>query len=263
MHSIVTNSALSGTNVRAVGQVRNDEDMEPDPWPPPHVAPPGNLEPEELRAFICGDFEAVWDAIAARDDLDSRGNFLFGAAATIFVELCSRIAAGDSTGGLLHQFSDQLAKQEPRYFARLPGPVRYPGGFDLPHGTASPKRKQLLALVFDLTRNGLMHQYQQIPATLTDGKLLLVTLAGPAHGRDLSSVRHGGARRGAHLELREQEGAENLLLTVCPGALYMDVKSAASRAGLFAYGRTHGHLTRTEEGGSYGFSAAQLIKALG
>ena len=50
------------------------------------------------------------------------------------------------------------------------------------------KEKQLI-LLFDLTRHGLAHQYQQILGNLNDGKKFFIILTGAEFGQGLSRVR--------------------------------------------------------------------------
>jgi hypothetical protein len=198
--------------------------------------PPGNLEPQILFDFAVADFEAVWDALVGREPQSppaSGANFLLAKHAVLLLELCSRVASDNGGPGLaLRQFSDQLRREERRYFRELPCDVRVPRDFSLPGDPARPPERQLLALIYDLVRNGQAHYYQQIPATLADGSFFGISLTGADPGRPtFDECRHDRAYRARHLTLNERDGSP--WLVVRPEALFIDVMLSARRASLF------------------------------
>ena len=142
-----------------------------DAWNLP-IAPPGNLEAGTLARIARSDFETTWDALVERSKTDEDfggGNFMFSLLAMVYLELACRTAAANSSGLVLSQFSDRLAEIEPRYFTPLPGPVRAPNGFELPSRPGVAPDQHMLALIFDLARNGQSHMYQQICVSLDRG----------------------------------------------------------------------------------------------
>jgi hypothetical protein len=199
--------------------------------------PPGNLEPRTLFNFAVADFEATWDALVGRPESSepgvAGGNFMLAKQAVLLLELSSRVAAAEGpNGGAIRQFSQWIETQNRRYFLELPGDVQLPGDFVLPHSQRVPCKRQLLALIFDLVRNGQAHYYQQIPATLSDGSIFGISITGAEPGRPtLDALRHDPNYATVHLELREQPGL--LRLIIQPEVLFLDVMVTAQRAQLF------------------------------
>lgn len=192
-----------------------------------------NLPASDLRDFIVSDFEKAWNAFALADFApDVGGNFMFARQAMVLLELASRVATTDAA--LLDAFAAELARIEPLYFTALPAPQRKRGAFQLPHlASNGPPEAQLLAVVFDVVRNGQLHYGQQIPVLLADGTYLGVSLGGVSPGRTVDRLRRPlGERPLDHLAFRRR-AAGHFELWVSAGHLFVDVQDAADRAGVF------------------------------
>ena len=216
-----------------------------------------DLPPSQVIDFIIGDFEAAWNGLAADPAPGNRGNFLFALQAVVLLEVASRLCASDSTGAALRDLSAQLEARDPRYFAALPGACS--GGFSefaLPSSGPNPSG-QLLAVLFDLIRNGQAHQYQQVRVRLNDGLDFQVALTGAEHGLFLDRTQ---SRTGHLVKSRDQN--QDLWLKVRTDILFVDVRESIRAANLLGRGLTITNLVRPRGNGTYQFSSVQLEQAL-
>lgn len=224
-----------------------------------------------IYAFITGDFESAWNAIAAfpsdtedARSLQNRGNFYFGMQAMVFLEWICRLCKSDPTGQAMQDFSRELHAVEPRYFTQIAGscqlPPCPPRGFHLPSVGGTPCERLLLSTLFDLLRNGLAHRYEQIVVTLINGELG-VSLYGPEYEHLLRTVTR--FRASHHLSYQTIDG--NIIIRAHPGILFLDFKAAFENAKLAQPAR---NLTsdRFQRGGmgrpDYQFSSGDLEAAL-
>jgi hypothetical protein len=202
---------------------------------PPDSVPPGNLSPEALFYMLGQDFRAAWKGVADRErETRTGGNFLFAGLAMDLLELACRTAAGDKSGHALEEFGQALHDLDPRYFAELPCEVGKPQ-FDLPRHGETPENRQVLTLLFLMIRHGLAHQYQQIPARLTDGRHLIVALSGATKDRPLDESSSSGTRPEFHLRL-DESSEDPLRWFVYPDRLFLDFESASHAARVFDRG---------------------------
>jgi hypothetical protein len=131
--------------------------------------------PQKVFDALCVDFETAWNAVAAvpMAPNQGRGKFLFANQAMILFEWACQLCAGDSTGAALVALGRELHTLRPTYFTSLPITldVTAAGNIALPRESGVPDShtRPLLWLLFDLIRNGLAHQYQQLVLRLDDG----------------------------------------------------------------------------------------------
>jgi hypothetical protein len=232
------------------------------------VTPPIPLnEPaDNLYKMMAGDFEDAWNAIAAREDLQGRGNFMFARQALGLLEFASRLCSADPTGAALTDFTAALRRIEPRYFTSLPGACARPGfrngqyEWMLPSSSAQPERELLWAM-FDMVRHGQAHQAQQIVVELQGGDTFGISLTGASYGRTLDSVA-SAPRPAAHLSAGV--GADGgLRLVVLPEMLFLDFNQAVNDARLFNRGLNFPYLRRqATPGGNYDFNVQAARAAL-
>jgi hypothetical protein len=200
---------------------------------------------------FCRDFETAWDAVAAsppRSD-QGRGNFLFAIHSMILLEWACRVCAGDPKKAALASLSRSLHSVRPGYFTPLPTKIRAlaADGVPLPQSPhPTPGASPLLWLLFDLIRNGLAHQYQQIVLRLSDGPVY-VSLGGPMFDQPMKLVRTTGGSD--HLAYAPRSGSLGLL--VRPEWLYLDFRAAIGRSKLLSKGLRPHSLVRPDRYGGY------------
>jgi len=190
------------------------------------------MPPRTLRDFIVSDFRKAWDAMALADfDPGVGGNFMFARQAMVLLELASRVASRDEE--LLGAFAAELERVQPLYFTPMRGAeVKPEKHFRLPYAKGRPE-PQLLAVLFDLVRNGQMHYGEQIHVRLGDGALFGIRLGGVWRGATLDRLpRRAGEWPVTHLAFRKRADGD-LELWVLPGVLLLDIDEAADRAGVF------------------------------
>jgi len=187
----------------------------------------GYLPAEQVFSMLEEDFLSAWSGLAELppDRGEGGGNFVFGQLAMVGLELACRVAHADPAGHVLHRFSEGLRDMDPRYLTRLPGEVRVPKDFGLPTLPGLPAAETLLALLFDLIRNGQAHQYHQIPARLADNRLLFLALGGVTKGQPYGET--APARRAQHLACTRLPQTGNLQLVVLPDVLFRDIHHAS------------------------------------
>lgn len=110
---------------------------------------------ETIFKYITDDFESAWEALVARPGKhEGGGNFLFALLAMILLEFACRVCKQGDKKQRLNSLSTKLSNIEPKYFTKVPYEYkpRKPE-FCLPGGAST-----LLALLFDIIRNGKAHQ---------------------------------------------------------------------------------------------------------
>lgn len=159
---------------------------------------------------------------------------MFARQAMSLVEFVSRFYGRNTK--LRKCFSNELFKIEPKYFTSLPetaAPVTQE--FELPR---LRRKNILLWMLFDLIRNGIAHQYQQILVELPTKKYFYIQLSGPTHQRYLSSVS-----RSTHLGYAiESDCVLKVLLD--PGILFLDLTYAVAKSDLLNKSSSFKHLIR-------------------
>jgi len=182
---------------------------------------------------LCAEFEATWDAMATTTFSEhTDGRFLFTRQAMLLVELASAVARRDPP--TFRRFSEELRDREGLLFKRIPyRPGR--GTTDAipriaPRGDPT---SELIALLFDLVRNGHAHLGHQLYAPLKDGRAFgVVLVAGAVNGRTIDKIRPSGGRTLEHLACYKQPDG-NIAIRLCPGTLYLDVRDASESAGVW------------------------------
>jgi hypothetical protein len=202
-----------------------------------------NLEPKEMYNFIVNDFIDVWDSVVNNNNEKiARGNFLFGIQATIFLEFICRLCSTDQTGNAIKDFSTKLKELECKYFNRIPQKCVTIKDFTLPYIEES-NNDSLLSILFDLIRNGLSHQYQQIIVDLNDEKHFYIKLAGPKFGYSFLNSR---LQPNTHLGyVMDSDG--DLELTVFPNILFIDLKDAVENSGILKKDLRFEYLSRPQK----------------
>lgn len=192
-----------------------------------------NLEPAKVYRFLTQDFEDSWNSLSENQSALGRGNAMFAAQAMTFLEFTCRLCQADPTKRAISEFSRQLETTDQRYFLRIPGLSAGPRDFDLPYIGAGQSRDFLICALFDLIRNGLAHQYQQIVVHLRDGKDLGITLTGAAVGRSLTYIESSPRRSSNHLKCRRDRN-EDLWITANPARLFLDFEKSFNNANLLS-----------------------------
>ena len=217
-----------------------------------------NLEAHELYASLVAHFESAWDAMALSKTASGRGNCMFGRQAMALLEWACRLSKSDASGEALRLLANKLAAIDGRYFTHLPTACGSPKGFDLPYLPGWPADEQLLSAMFDVIRNGLAHQSQQITVDLLDGAHWVMSLTGASYGATLAKAAAERPQEQKHLGVGRVGRAVFLLLR--PDIMFLDFKAAIERAGLPT--RTDlrfDYLSRgMDDKGRYGFGAESL-----
>jgi hypothetical protein len=218
----------------------------------------------EIFAFITGDFQCTWDALAEKSEGEAgnRGNFMFALQAGILLEWVGQLCKSDCKKKALGDFATELQKIEPKYFTPLDDKcLDHPQTFKLPGVGSADPRKSLLSAMWDLIRNGQAHQYQDLIVKLTDGKQWGLGLKGVKHGWPLSEV---AAKRSSLQHLSYCIDADgDLMLIVHPGVFFLDIRDAAKSARLLSRGLTVTHFPRGGPAAKfYQFDVKQLEVAL-
>jgi hypothetical protein len=202
-----------------------------------------NLDEKNLHHLITVDFNDVWDSVAANPvDPIGRGNFMFARQAMTLLEFASRLCHKNANA--LSDFSNALYRIESKYFTRMPSVcANSDTEFTLPF-IRNPTGDFLLWALFDLTRHGLAHQYQDIIANLTDGKKFFMILLGAKH---LKTIQHIQNTRTAHHLAYCIDSDGDVGLKVDPAVLFLDFRSAIANSNLLNRGLTFNHLIRPRQ----------------
>jgi hypothetical protein len=200
-----------------------------------------NLAPEEMYKFIVKDFNDVWDSVAKnKNEKIARGNFLFGMHSMILLEFICRLCSTDQSEKAIKDLSIALNKIQCKYFIEIPKKCVPSLHFNLPT-IGDSKNDNLLSILFDLIRNGLAHQYQQIIVDLNDDKHFYIKLTGSNFGSYLKSSRSQSIN---HLAYRRDE-EDDLELTVYPNILFLDLTDAIDNSGVLKRNLQFGYLSRS------------------
>lgn len=119
----------------------------------------------------------------------------------------------------------------------------------------------MLWALFDLIRNGLAHQYQQILLRLTDGNYFYFTLGGAPYKRYLREFEISRSLN----HLGYDKDGENLRMYVEPGALFVDFDKAIINSDLLKNAASFQYLSRPKlgrEGEYYNFDSESLEESL-
>jgi hypothetical protein len=217
-----------------------------------------NLTPEEIHRFIVEDFKGAWNSVAANPDTSiGRGNFMFARQAMNLLEFGSMLCAGDPSHAALTDFSNCLHQIEPKYFTQLPSPCASTTGVVLPH-LGNTSGNLLLWALYDLIRNGLAHQYQQILVQLSDGNYFFITLTGAAHRKYLNSAT--SSRPNSHLGIRVN--SHNVSLLVHPQLLFLDFEGAIGISDILNRNLPFPYFTRPLKPTNYNFNLTTLQNSL-
>jgi hypothetical protein len=220
-----------------------------------------NLPQDKIHLFIASDFKGVWNSVATNPNDISRGNFMFSRQAMNLLEFVFWLCKNDLNQNALKDFSNELHKIEPKYFTQLPSQCTSNKDFALFY-MGNTNGSLLLCALFDLIRNGLAHQYQQILVNLSDGKNLFITLTGPESGRTLE-VAAKPPRPMDHLGYCVDSDGD-LGLKIYPDVLFLDLEGAIQRSGLLDRNLAFQYLERThkKKPGYYNFDTASLENSL-
>lgn len=222
-----------------------------------------DLQAKEVYDLIIKDFTGLWESVTNNPDHQiGRGNFIFGFMAMNLLEFICRMCHSDSSGKSLRDFSNELKRIEGKYFTHIPKclTVKKDHSIDLrvkkreytlPHLDGQDHDDLLLTLIFDLIRNGVAHQYQQLVCDHKADSDLYITLDGPTHKRYINRKK-----RWRHLTcISEKNGDVRLILH--PQILFADFKDAAERSGILDNDPVVEHLKRR-----YMIEAHRLINSL-
>lgn len=213
----------------------------------------------EVFDFITGDFRSAWNALAEIPETIAghRGNFMFALQAMILLEWVCRLSSDDANA--LQDFSKALKQIEPGYFTQLDTGIPSPREFS-PPGIGPDPLKNLLSVLWDLIRNGNVHEYQDIFVTLTDGRHWALGLLGVKYKCSLAALsKERSSLR--HLTYCLNH-AGDLTLTVHPGALFLDIFGAVRNANLLSRGLVLKPLVRPRDGKGYQLDSGQLERSL-
>jgi len=208
-----------------------------------------NLSAEKALTFMINDFKGAWNSLAGvKDRRIGRGNFIFGFMAMNLLEFICRLCRSDATGETLQDFSINLNKIEGKYFAHIPGSLPKENGilnlkvkrgnFTLPYLDDQNKNNMLLTLLYDLIRNGIGHQYQQLVVDLKNDSKFFITLDGPSYGKIIDKNK-----RWRHLFCRLEKNGD-ISLTIYPQILLVDFEDAVKQSKLLERGLAISHLKR-------------------
>lgn len=192
---------------------------------------------------LCVEFEATWDAMATTTFSEhTDGRFLFARQAMLLVELASVVARRDPP--TLRRFSEELRDRDGLLFRRIPYQPHRSTRNAIPRiAPQGDPTSELIALLFDLVRNGHAHWGHQLYAPLKDGRAFgVVLLAGAANGRTIDKIRPSGGRTYEHLACYKQPDG-NIVIRLCPGTLYLDVRDASESAGVWELEADASHFT--------------------
>jgi hypothetical protein len=218
-----------------------------------------NLTPEKIHLFIVKDFKGAWNSIAANSDPKiGRANFMFARQAMNLLEFAARLCHTDPSFAALRDFSTKLKNIEAKYFTQLPGRCPHPSEFILPY-TSSSNETSLLAVLYDLIRHGLAHQYQQIIVKLIDGKQFYVSITGADHGQYLDTFKN--QRPSRHLAYTVDNDGD-VKLIIYPQILFLDFEKAIYEAHILKMNLEFPYMKRPRSGGYYAFGIESLENSL-
>lgn len=185
---------------------------------------------------------------------------MFARQAMSLLELACRVCKADTSGKMLQDLSVALHSRDPRYFTVLPGPCWHPKkrSFDLPSKGSLPDN-ELIAALFNLVRNGLSHQYQQMRAVLADAKEFGISLTGAEYGCPLAMTFSQG--RPTHHLSAKRDADGNLWITVMPDVFFLDLRDSIQEIDLVRNGSTFEHMVE-DRWETFTFSSSDAETAL-
>lgn len=219
-------------------------------------------EPAKLLfQYIVDDFEKTWDALVetCKEDPSKGGgsNFMFGLMSMVLLEFVCRVC--EKSGGIA-AFETALRNIEPKYFTPLPGMVSK-SAVQLPGVAPGTNGSTLLALIFELLRNGKAHQYSSMIAQLPGGGCIDFGIAGPRIDRAIKNPAR--VRPAGHLGY--QVDGSDVYVLIRPDQLFLDIKHAAEQSGVITDTCQLDYLQRlgqTDPAKPYGFTVEALIQKL-
>lgn len=170
---------------------------------------------------------------------------MFARQALTYLELASRTASNWDSSAYLDAFAGFLRDRDRRYFTEMPAEVPLPHAdeFRLPAIAGPAPDRQLLAAIFDISRHGLAHLYQQTPVDLPDGRQWITTFTGVEPEQWMKDAG-SPERREVHLGYRIGPREGRVYLVVCPDVLMADLEWAARLAAIFTQSATPKYLSR-------------------
>ena len=157
---------------------------------------------------------------------------MFARQAMNLLEFAGMLCHTDPSDAAIGAFSSELKNIDAKYFTLLQGKCQHPKGFILPY-TSSSYETSLLAVLYDLIRNGLAHQYQQIRVKLSDGKYFYVSLTGADYGQSLNAFNN--QRPPKHLAYTFDDDGD-LKLKIYPQILFFDFEKTIEEARILKRG---------------------------
>ncbi len=197
------------------------------------------LPPKDIFDFIVNDFEGAWDALAKDSSAKGRGNFMFTMQAMVLLEFGARLCTSDSTSMAIRDWSNELFSKRPLYATKLPGLCcGVSRDFTLPY--KNNQGDELLSALWDMVRNGHVHQYQQVVAELRD-TYWGFSISGVEIGLTIAEAKR--ARPASHLGFyRDSDG--NIWSIIHPECLFLDVKESIIASNLLNRGLTFSDIRR-------------------
>jgi hypothetical protein len=196
---------------------------------------------KRLLQYCISDYSSLWNALAQFpvSDFKGHGNYYFAKQSMLFLELVSRMA----TNSLLETYSRALKNRNDDYFLQFAfddyskqgkrivttGFLERDGDMKLPFEPTAPEQPILLWFMFDLVRNGMAHQAEQITLKVNSTESVVVGMSGVHHfGTLFVSENERKTRR-----LRFRDGGTNHALDVFPEVLFLDFAKALADSKIF------------------------------
>lgn len=220
---------------------------------------PNEYNIQTIFEYLEKDFSTAWDCIVNADipDGSGHGNYMFGLMTTILIEWLGRLYSGNDNK--LKKFSETLNEIDSRYFIEIPDYCPDKPGFNYLFLDKNKKRKYLINHIFDLVRNGIAHQYNQIEATLSDNAIFTIALTGAARTKsnDLKTLQYIKNNRSNIKHFECHVGSNKIELIIDPGCLFLDLMKAVNNSDITDR-NLFNKLTRRK----YDFSQIILVQCL-
>ena len=179
-----------------------------------------------IMEYLRSDFESSWRGIVLyklsikQFEGDGFGNYLFSLHALIMLESALFYCASDRERKKLVK---HLFARDPRYKTSL----ATEGGYAIQN--ISCTANTLIALIFDLVRNGHAHDYSTKPSITEDRQMVTIGPYGITKNPNLFEPSRDD-RLSDHLELQKCDGS--YVITLRPDVLFHDIWSAIREVGL-------------------------------